>query len=168
MKHREFWAKVWTLHESMDPGGDVIPAGSQFWLQPVSIDGEIAYYEFCFDQGLGECLRGMKLHPVGVTRMIFDYPLPPWSKETNPQYHQRALDVRSAGRSKPYFRRLEGIFERDTDNGIEHLIARIYCLSQGETNKHDWIVFDIILCPNVEMIDKKEHPFQDGVAHGDN
>lgn len=175
MKHREFWTKVWTLHESMDPGGDIIPRGAKFWLQPMSIDGEILYYELCFDQGIGECLRGMKLYPVGATRMDCGDPLPAYDDNDNgvkSQYHDRAIQVRSTGRGHPWFKRLEGTFKRDTDKGLERLIARIYCLAQGEANGHDWFVFDIILCPDVAPIEHlKVTPFlnkEDGVGHGDN
>jgi hypothetical protein len=169
MKHQEFWTKVWTLHVSMEPGGDVIPTGGKFWLQPVSLDEEIVYYKLCFEQGLGECLQGMKLYPVGVTHMKLDQ-LPPWdgTPAVAAKYRQQALDVRSSGRAYPKFRRLEGVFQRDTDGGQENLIARIYCLAQGELNGHDWFVFDIILCPNEEAIPKNMHPKEDGVAHGDN
>jgi hypothetical protein len=169
MKNREFWTKLWTLHASMEPGGDVIPTGAQFWLQPMSIDGEIVYYKLCFEQGLGECLQGMKLYPVGVTHMQIAT-LPAWDGSTAVagKYRQAALDVRSNGRHHPQFKRLEGTFKRDTDGGPEHLIARIYCFPHGETNGHDWFVFDIILCANEEPLAQGVHPEEDGVAHGDN
>ena len=170
MKHREFWAKVWTMHDNSEPGGDVIPPGAKFWLQPLSVDREVVCYKLCFEQGMNECLQGMKLYPVGVTHMKCDK-MPAW-KEGDPTvkglYLSRSLQVQANGRTNPKFRRLEGTFKRDTDSGPEHLIARMYCFAQGEDNGHDWFVLDIILCPNEAPLDKLEIVFEDGVAHGDN
>jgi hypothetical protein len=169
MKYREYWAKVWTLHDNGETGGDVVPPGSKFWLQPVSVDREIVCYSLCFEQGLNKCLQGTKLYPVGVTHMKCDT-LPAW-KDGDPilkaKYLNRAFQVQSNGRTNSYFKRLEGTFERDTEGGPEQQIVRMYCLAQGEDNGRDWFVLDIIRCAYEAPLVEMEHLFQDGVAHGD-
>ena len=161
---------VWTIRENMESGADLIPAGSQFWLE-INDANNPAYYHMRFDDTkIHPSLQGMNLYPIGIEDLPPPNPkLPPWSDTsttTKQRFHDAAVSIHDAARKNAFATRLEGSFVLPQIGTIpaEPLIARLYYFAAAETNNHDWIVFDILVDPHTD----RPHALEDGTAHGDN
>ena len=164
----------WTIHENMESDIQLIPAGSQFSLEPISVNGEIAFYRMTFtDNKIDSSLQGLNLYPVGIV----DLPapsdkLPPWgNSSTDGKSHDAALAIRQLARKNSTATRLEGAFVLPKGGTIpnETLIFRLYYFAGAETNGHDWIVVDFVASGTSQPRGAGlPHILEDGTAHGDN
>ena len=166
--------KVWTIHENMQTDIELIPAGSKFRLEPIRVNGDVAYYRMSFsDKKIDPALKGLNLYPVGIK----DLPppsakLPPWGNgSNNEKSHDAALAIRKLARQRGDATRLEGAFvlPKGGNGDNEPLIFRLYYFAGAETNGHDWIVVDFVALGGSKHRRRGlPHVLEDGTAHGDN
>ena len=152
--------QMWTIHESNSDGA---PKDAQFWLEPVSVNGSLAFFYFRFDPTgpIEPVFKDMKLYPVGVLPLPMD-PLDPWHEGDEGlriKYLMRALDIKGKGRGDPLAQRLEGTFTAIKGGKNVFSSARLYIFPHGEKDGRDWFVFDVNV-PGQSQV-------EDGTAHGD-
>ena len=156
---------VWRINENMETKHKVIPEGSQFWLEQVSVNGDLVCYRLnSTDTKIDPAVLGMYLYPVGICDLARPDPLPPWKDHsaTNGKSHSAALKIKKQGRADSRATRLEGAFilPKVGMRRSERVILRIYYFGGAETNGRDWIVLDFIAAQGETR--------EDGTAHGDN
>ena len=156
---------VWRVNENMEKLYKVIPAGSQFWLEQVSVNNDLVCYRLnSTDTQIDSSVLGMYLYPVGIEGLPRPDPLPPWGNDNtnNGKSHDAALKIQSLGRANSGATRLEGAFvlPKGGTKPNESVILRIYYFAGAETNGRDWIVLDFIAPGGTYR--------EDGTAHGDN
>ena|SRR5579862_3929570 len=162
MYSQEYWTRIWTINYSEGAGGGLIPAGAQFWLEPITANGKVVCCWIRFEQGkMNECFRDVCLCPVGISDLHCE-PLPDWDPGdqcVQAAFSKQALHIKAQGRANSLVSRLEGTcVDPDRRTRSTRLILRLYCFSHAEKHGKSFFVFDIIA---------EEQAVQNGTAHGD-
>ena len=161
MLQQNWWAKVWTIHDSAGAGNGLIPKDATFWFEPVCMDGALVCYFLRSDSGLHPCLRSIRLYPLGV-EALREEDLPSWKEHDEglrEKFAKRAKQVKDEGRADPLAERLEGTFWADASENVRKLEMVRFYIFPGLENGKDWIVIDIMPPGDVAV--------QDGTGHGD-
>jgi hypothetical protein len=153
-----FSGKVWTIHGTGEDSGVVLKKDAQFSIQPVTVNGAVAYYSLQSTGGLDPALLTTNFYPLGWKSVSGHTPLIPWKEDTTTAdtYQAEADRVANSALKDPLVQRLEGTFTYHTEK--YPIIARIHYFKDGEQGPKDWLVFDIITAHRNR---------EDGTAHAD-
>lgn len=157
MSFEGFWAKIWTIHGTGKHSGTVIKKDTRFRIEPIDVNGKVAYYRLNSSGGIDHHLLETNFYPLGWRQLAHE-PLDPWQEGNGipDKYQHEADTMANNGLDDPLVQRLEGTFTLPMEE--KPIIARIYYFHAGEKGPKDWLVFDIIT---------KHHEQEDGTAHAD-
>jgi len=156
MSDELFWRRLWTLRDAAGQAGAALYTGNAFWLEPhFSGNGDLAYCDLRFDQGMMDPRWRTQLRPAGMSSL--PNPLLPVWNSTDAAVRKRYMSVAlgiAADANVSMFRRLEGYF----DPTGQPELARLFVLSGAQPDGRDWLILDLT---------NGSRDLQDGTGHGD-